>query len=253
MTKSPYDPALLAKLPKSYLEEDIGHRLLSFAIAFIVLQTVCVALFYTSRWFSKTLHGIECWLFMPIGYLANIGVCICSIRKCVQFYRVDNSNHHIVAVKIGGAGHHIEAVILYNGKDGLDMAMTRAQLDKPVEYCNHAATTATRLVILALYMRIFSSNKYRFGAYAVGGLIILTWVASVILASTICTPLAYQWNKSIKGGHCGSIRAFYTWISVPSIICDLVMLVLPLPALYKLRMGPAAKIGLIATFLIGSV
>lgn len=133
------------------------------------------------------------------------------------------------------------------------MAMTRAQLDKPVEYCNHAATTATRLVILALYMRIFSTNKYRYAAYAVGGLIILTWIASIILSSSICTPLAYQWDKSIPGGKCGSVRAYYTWISVPSILCDVIMLVLPLPALYKLRMGVAAKIGLIATFLIGSV
>jgi hypothetical protein len=69
MAKSPYDPALLAKLPKSYLDEGIGHRLLSFAIAFIVLQLV--VLFYTSRWLTKTLHGIECWLFMPIGYLLS--------------------------------------------------------------------------------------------------------------------------------------------------------------------------------------
>lgn len=86
MAKSPYDPALLAKLPKAYLEEDIGPRLVGFAVAFIVLQTALVPLFYTSRWLTKTLHGVECWLFMPIGYLANISVCICSIRKCLVFH-----------------------------------------------------------------------------------------------------------------------------------------------------------------------
>jgi hypothetical protein len=166
----------------------------------------------------------------------------------------ERPNLLVVAVKIGGAGFHIEAVLLNNGAvKGKQMAVTRAQLDKPVEYCNHAATTATRLVILALYMRIFQTNKYRYVAYATGGLIILIWIAALILSSSICTPLAFQWDKSIPGGKCGSIRAYYTFISIPSILCDVIMLVLPLPALYKLRMDIAAKVGLIATFLIGSV
>lgn len=76
-----YDPALLAKLPKEYLREDIGHRLIKVAIVFLVLQTVFTALFYISRYLNKMLNGLECWLVMPIAYIFSTALCVCGLCK----------------------------------------------------------------------------------------------------------------------------------------------------------------------------
>jgi hypothetical protein len=144
----------------------------------------------------------------------------------------------------------VEAVILY---DGPDVVVTKNKINKPFEVIDWTAITSTKLVILTLYIRIFTTKQYKRVTYAVGGLIILTCVAAYILSCTICSPIAFQWDHSIKGGHCMNLIAAYTWFCVPNIVSDLMMLVLPLPALYKLRMDLAAKIGLTATFLMGSV
>jgi hypothetical protein len=150
---------------------------------------------------------------------------------------------------MGGAGRHVEAVILFNGPN---MVMTRSKIDKGVEVVLFTALTAPKLSILVLYMRIFSTKGYRNVTYAVGSLVIATCLGAFIMSATICRPIAYQWDHSIPGGRCADLMAAYTWVSVPNITSDLIMLVLPLPALYSLRIGMAAKTGLFFTFLTAS-
>jgi hydrogenase-4 membrane subunit HyfE len=75
------DPDALARLPKAYLEEDIGERLIIVAAVFIVLQTFLVSLYYISRYINKNLNSWECWILMPMSYILATAVCICSIRE----------------------------------------------------------------------------------------------------------------------------------------------------------------------------
>ncbi|ORX93612.1 hypothetical protein BCR34DRAFT_580405 [Clohesyomyces aquaticus] len=227
-----FDPALLKKLPKSYLEEDLGHRLIIFASVFLVLQTLLITLFYIGRYLNKTLNGLECWLFMPIGYIFSTAVCI------LGFF----------IVKRGGAGRHVEAVLLSDP----GMISTRAKIDKAVEYIYILAITGSKLAILCLYLRIFRSRSYRLATYSVAALVGLNWLAGFLLSCTICQPCTFQWDKSIPGGHCGEIMQAYLYISVPNILTDILMLILPLPAIYRLHIDLTAKIGLFATFLMGS-
>lgn len=70
------DPTLLAVLPPEYLNEDKSAPLFNTAIAFIVVQTVFVVLFYISRYINKTANGIEFWCFMPLAYIFSIGLCV---------------------------------------------------------------------------------------------------------------------------------------------------------------------------------
>jgi hypothetical protein len=82
----------------------------------------------------------------------------------------------------------------------------------------------------------------------------LTWLSALTLSLVICQPMEYQWNPYIPGGgHCGNIIRSYQMICVPNIVTDIMLLVLPLPALYKLQVNAVTKVGLFATFLIGSV
>lgn len=78
-------------------------------------------------------------------------------------------------------------------------------------------------------------------------------VADTVAASVMCLPLDYLWDKSIPGGKCINIAAFYRWGSLPNAVSDLFMLVIPLPTVWKLQVERKVKIGLTVTFLTGSV
>ncbi|KAF1958161.1 hypothetical protein CC80DRAFT_469031 [Byssothecium circinans] len=217
---------------QEYLAENIGHRLLIIACAFIPLELFFFVLFYISRYLAKTLKGWDVWLFIPVGFLFNVGLCVCSI----------------LAVQIAGAGRHIEAVEL----DDPMKVVRRSKIQKAAELIDFAAITGSKLAVLVLYLRIFSIQKYRIATWATGALVVITWLGALIGSLSICKPLAYQWDKTIPGGRCGNLIRGYQLIGIPNLLSDIIMMVLPLPAIWKLQMGIAAKIGLVVTFLFGS-
>jgi hypothetical protein len=110
-----------------------------------------------------------------------------------------------------------------------------------------------KLSIICLYLRIFTTKRYRYTAYGVCGVIIANWIANWIATLCICTPVAYNWDKTIPGGHCFNESALITWVSVPNLLLDLAILVMPMPVIWKLNTSRIQKVGLTLTFLTGSM
>lgn len=110
-----------------------------------------------------------------------------------------------------------------------------------------------KLAILCLYLRIFTEKRYRYATYGVAIVMILNWLTGCLMGLLICTPVAYSWDKKIPGGHCGDLMATYRWASLPNLITDVAMLLLPLPVIWNLHTGLSQKIGLTVTFVTGSV
>jgi hypothetical protein len=154
-------------------------------------------------------------------------------------------------VKNGGAGRHIEYLLLTDP----NKIIYRTKLDKVLEYTYLTSVLFPKLAIVALYLRIFSDSGlfYRFTAYITAAIITITWVAGIFLASFICVPFAYYWDRQIPGGKCGDQMLAYRVISIPNVVTDIILLLLPLPVLYKLQVRLPVKVGLLITFLIGSV
>lgn len=76
------DPTDANQVSQEYLDEYIGDRLLIIASLFIGLNTIFIILYYVSRYMAKTLDGWDTFFLIPAGYLFNLGLCVCSIRKC---------------------------------------------------------------------------------------------------------------------------------------------------------------------------
>ena len=51
---------------------------------------------------------------------------------------------------------------------------------------------------------------------------------------------------------CLNIKAFYAYFSIPNIVTDLVIMILPLPTVVKLHRALHVRVGLTATFMIAS-
>ena len=110
-----------------------------------------------------------------------------------------------------------------------------------------------KISILCLYLRIFVKRGTRITCYVLIGVIAANCIAFSFAAIFQCSPVAYQWDKSIAHGTCFQVDVFSKASSAPNIITDVVMLVLPIPVLWRLQVSPVRKLGLILIFLAGSV
>ena len=75
-----------------------------------------------------------------------------------------------------------------------------------------------------------------------------------ILASTVtwayCVPIPYAWDLTIPGGHCANRSAGYLAVGVLDAVTDLLILVLPLPMIFKLQISRMKQISLAVIFSI---
>ena len=74
----------------------------------------------------------------------------------------------------------------------------------------------------------------------------------IIVVATQCRPLQYIWDKSLNGS-CIDEWHFYVAGSVPNVLTDFAILVLPMPAVWNLNMGMPQKISILGILLLGSL
>ena len=108
------------------------------------------------------------------------------------------------------------------------------------------------MAILTLYLKIFIGRVTRGLTWMMGVILAMFFFSGLILALALCRPYAFKWDKTIHGT-CGDIMAGYRWISIPSLITDFFILVIPIPTIWKLQMNKYKKFGLFVTFLTGSL
>jgi hypothetical protein len=83
------------------------------------------------------------------------------------------------------------------------------------------------------------------------GALIITWnIADIFVALLICRPLAKNWNFT-SPGTCGSQPSFYFAMGIVNLIADAVIIILPMPYLFELRMAWRKKLAAMALLSIG--
>ena len=116
-----------------------------------------------------------------------------------------------------------------------------------------AAVVFPKLALLAIYLHIFVQPHFRMACYVLVTLLIANWIGNTVAVLLICQPIQYLWDRTITGGHCFHINAWFRWASFLNILTDVAMLLLPLPVIWKLHTSRNVKIGLTITFATGSV
>ena len=149
----------------------------------------------------------------------------------------------------GGVGHHRAALALTN--PGKIAVWAKFVLIIPELYL--AAVTFPKLAILALYLRIFITAPYRIACWALATVLVANWIATTVAGFLTCNPLDYLWDQTVPGGHCFNINAYFRWPSLTNVITDVLMLILPLPVIWKIQTSRNVKIGLTLTFATGSM
>ena len=82
----------------------------------------------------------------------------------------------------------------------------------------------------------------------------IAWCVSLIFAVVFsCRPVAFFWDKTIKGGTCIDENNLAYGITATNIVTDIVVLILPIPWMWGLQMPAAKKMAIVGMFLLGSL
>ncbi|OAA67740.1 hypothetical protein LEL_10363 [Akanthomyces lecanii RCEF 1005] len=222
---TPGSPEYLAETNDPGLDQRVS-------IVFTVINTVFLAIFYASRHYNPKAVGRPMLVCNTLCYIFCLG----------------SAATGILMTQIGGVGHHVTAVPVATFQTWL-------QLSKVLEFTYTPAVMFAKLAALFLYHQLFEVTSYRRLIILLGVVILLQGVVALILAFSICRPFRYFWTQAvdIHDGTCGDVMLFYKLYSVPSLVTDVVMLVIPWPILLRLQMPIAEKVGLMLTFLAASM
>jgi hypothetical protein len=156
----------------------------------------------------------------------------------------------LVDISLGRVGYHMDAIAALD--PAALVAWAKMLVATPILYAS--ACAFARLMLLWLYLRLFEARRsYRYACYILMVLVIALVAGNIVVSGLQCIPIAYLWDKTIPGGRCIDIPAFYRWATLlPNVFIDLLMLILPQPVVWKLQTQTHVKLGLAATFLTGS-
>lgn len=228
-----------------------GDSVIAWAIAFVILCTAFLALRFLSIKIGRRHIGLEDRLLL-LAWILEIGLCanvICSTLGKKQHTSRNTKDLSHLGVVYGGVGKHESYILEFEPHAIVSWAQTLFV----TEFLYGIVFPLEKTAILLLYLGLFRIHRwFRFTTYFLIAYIWLWGISEVLVAIFQCQPIAYQWNKALDG-KCIDQLAYYRWVSVPNVIHDVFMLILPLPVVWSLRVELRQKLALTFVFLIGSM
>ncbi|KAI9717350.1 MAG: hypothetical protein M1828_007238 [Chrysothrix sp. TS-e1954] len=115
------------------------------------------------------------------------------------------------------------------------------------------ASVLIKLSILFLYLDLFGENgRFRIACYGTMGLVFAYFVAVFCYFMLLCHPLSKQWNQA-EPGHCSSLVTEQLTTAVLLMALDLVIIFLPMPTIWDLKMSLKKKISVSLVFGLGLI
>ncbi|TDZ17333.1 Satratoxin biosynthesis SC1 cluster protein 4 [Colletotrichum orbiculare MAFF 240422] len=219
-------------LTPEYLAEDSGGTLISISVAFAVLTTLFLGLRLYAKQFTAAGYGIDDY-FLVAAYLVDLGMCAIGI----------------VMVRVGGVGRHVEFVEEVH--PALLAGWAKCILAFEIVY--FASVALPKMGIVCLYLRVFNwKGAMRVVALVLLGVLAATSVSFIVTACLQCTPIAFWWDRTIPGGRCVDVQAFFHAQSIPGFVLDFVIMALPMKTIWGLKLPTHKRIALVGIFMVGS-
>ena len=161
-----------------------------------------------------------------------------------------NTHDHIYGKDIavnGGSGYHIDYLAINQPQK-----ISRFAVDVfALQLVYYVFINVSKLAILVLYQHIFSMQTHTLLLTRIlMGMLILYTLISVLLTIFSCgrhVDLFWDLNGP-PAGTCIDIDSMQVYTSVPNIVIDVLILTIPLPVLWRLRVRTSVKVGIALTF-----
>jgi len=112
--------------------------------------------------------------------------------------------------------------------------------------------SATKISILLFYRAIFPGPRFAIATNIVGAFVIAWGVACILVSIFSCNPVRGFWDLTIPS-KCIETRKFFIGNSVPNIVMDVVILMLPMKKIWHLQMSFKQKLIVSGLFLLGGL
>lgn len=152
-------------------------------------------------------------------------------------------------LKYSGIGYHRSYLTTINP----DLIISERKYRVVTAYLYVINANLPKISILLLYRRLFAPTVLRLISTAIIWILSLVIIAKILLVSFVCRPFAANWNQDIPGTKCLNMQAVSSWSTLPNIITDVGMLLLPVPVVWSLHTKLQTKIQLTFTFALGSL
>lgn len=105
---------------------------------------------------------------------------------------------------------------------------------------------------LLFYTRVFTmaNTKFKYALWAVHTMNIAWFIGTLLSVTFICNPIEKVWDFTLPGT-CLNFRRLWLGNGLPNLIIDVIILVLPLPMLWKLQMKTTRRIQISGVFVCG--
>ncbi|KAH6650542.1 hypothetical protein F5144DRAFT_588997 [Chaetomium tenue] len=187
----------------------------------LTIATICVCLRIYARAFIIRRFGVDDWAaVIAIVLIIGSGVMVALSRAIYA-----RENNPILTV---GQAFYV-SIVLYN-----------------------ASLTATKLTFLLQYHRIFGDGSLRTSIAIIIGLVVIAmWsISQLLVVIFTCTPVPKFWHHEIPGTCIPSLPFWYI-NAAGNIVTDIIIFVLPLPALCRLNLRRGQKFALLGVFSLG--
>ncbi|MCJ1396616.1 hypothetical protein MMC18_009507 [Xylographa bjoerkii] len=205
---------------------DKGPLLVNVSVAMIALSCVAVFLRFLARRISRT----------PV--LADDFLLIAALP-----FTWATAANTIYGVRNNNLGMHLQLADLDNLRSFL-LALYVFTI------CYSIGLALIKFSILAFLFRVFHVPTFKLPLSITAAIITLTTVASLFTAIFSCHPIYGFWDLETPST-CVDPLKFYFAQAIPSIITDIILLILPLPLVWKLKITNSQKWGVSAVFLLG--
>ncbi|TVY45829.1 hypothetical protein LSUB1_G000099 [Lachnellula subtilissima] len=112
------------------------------------------------------------------------------------------------------------------------------------------AVATIKFSIIAFIRRVFDVSTTKLPTYIIVSIIMSWLIALELVAIFACHPIRGYWDKTIPS-KCINTTNFYYGIGIPNLITDVMLIIFPLPMVWKLHMPLSQKIAVSGIFALG--
>ncbi|KAJ5312309.1 hypothetical protein N7508_003139 [Penicillium antarcticum] len=209
-----------------------GNALVGTAVAIAILQIFFVVARLGTRCMQRMKLGVDDYLVL-LSLVAGLA----------------KSTIYIIMLTIGGMGYHYDFISKITEKDLLlEKGFFAIEiLDYPFNI------TPAKIALLIFYVRIFSVRKFQVSAYIVGFLVLGVGLATFIRAFFECRYTSIFGTTSVTNETCFHGVVAFRILSPLNSLTGLLILVLPMPFVWKLHAPRGQKIALTGIFLLSGI
>ncbi|MCJ1451660.1 hypothetical protein MMC28_002000 [Mycoblastus sanguinarius] len=209
-----------------HISDNLVPNIIATNAVCFTIACIAVILRFEARRLSRVKYEADDWLIVG-GLFFTLGVVICSL----------------LGIRYGSGRH---AILMKN-----PAAYAKLLISAEVVYS--FAITLIKGSLLYLYNRVFFvSRSFRITSWVVAIFIACYSVTQIFASIFQCVPIDANWKIGVPH-YCANSGLGGTIIAALNVFTDFVILIMPMPLLYKLQTPLRKKIQVMGMFLLGGL